>query len=188
MDPIASKGMQGLSNVAGELAKAGDVGKKGAPGKFEQVRAEKLSPGETMDKLDRQLDNFSKTGKMDQQPREMTMAQRVAARDGISMHPNQVPGAEGVGKADGAGGAWKPQQVQATGQTQKVAEGLKDFDASQKRLDEIMGELKSGKKYSHEELISLQMEVNVLSEQVQMTTKLVDSATQSIKQVMQQQV
>ena len=34
----------------------------------------------------------------------------------------------------------------------------------------------------------MQAEVNMLSEQVQMSTKLVDSAMQSIKSVMQQQV
>ena len=56
------------------------------------------------------------------------------------------------------------------------------------RLDEIIGDLRSGKQYSQSELIGLQAEVSQLSEQVQMSTKLVDSAMQSIKSVMQQQV
>lgn len=183
-DPIgASKGLQGLSNIAGELSKAGDIGKKGTPGKFEQVRMEKLDPQDRLDQIQKQMQEVGKTGKLDLNTnKEMTMAQRVAAREGIV-----VRGGEDL-KIGGTQDVWRPQQVQATGETQKLAEGIKDFDASQKRLDEIMSELRSGKKYSQEELLQLQMEVHMLSEKVQMTTKLVDSAMQSVKQVMQQQV
>ena len=54
--------------------------------------------------------------------------------------------------------------------------------------ENIIGELRSGKEFSQGELLGLQAEVHMLSEQVQMSTKLVDSAMQSIKSVMQQQV
>jgi hypothetical protein len=188
MDPIASKGLQGLSNVAGELSKAGDVGKKGTPGKFEQVRMEKLQPQDQMQKIENKIENFLQTGKVDAstQPKELTMAQRVAARDGISLH--QIPGAQQTAAPGKVDGVWRPQTVEPTNQSAKVAEGIKDFNAGQQRLDAIMKELQSGKHYSKEELLSLQLEVNVLTEQMQMSTKLVDSAMQSIKQVMQQQV
>lgn len=178
MDPVAGKALQSLSGA--DLSKAGAVDKKAPHGKFEQIRTEKADTGQDkMSEIDKKLENFQQTGKLDQS-KEVTMAQRVAARDGISMHPGM--------KAEGTQNVWKPQTVQATGQTAKLAEGVKDFNAGQQRLDHIMKELQSGKKYSHEELLGLQMEVNVLSEQMQMTTKLVDSAMQSIKQVMQQQV
>jgi hypothetical protein len=178
-DPISAKGLQGMSNLAGELSKAGEAGKKGTPGKFEQLRLEKQQ--DPIQQVDRQIENFLKTGKLEAgQPREISMAERVAAKDGIAIgQPGQIGGSQSV---------WRPQQVQATGGAQQLAESVKDFDAGQKRLDAIMSELQSGKKYTQEELLKLQLEVNVLAEQVSMTTKLVDSAMQSIKQVMQQQV
>jgi hypothetical protein len=186
-DPISAKGLQGMSNVAGELSKAGEAGKKGAPGKFEAVRAEKLGPQDKLQQMDKQLDQLQQTGKIDQS-KETTMAQRVSAHGGVSYNPalDKVSGAQ---KVDPSHDVWKPAaQPTATGQGGQVAEGIKDFNAGQQRLDEIMKDLHSGKKYSKEELLSLQMEVSTLSEQAQMSTKLVDSAMSSIKSVMQQQV
>jgi hypothetical protein len=176
-DPI------GAAKIGGDMAKQlSGAGKTSAPhGKFEQLRTEKAEAGQDkLSEIDKKLENLQETGKLDQS-KEVTMAQRVAAKDGITNHP-------GLQKTDGAGNVWKPQTVQATGHTAQVAEGIKDFNSGQQRLDTIMKELQSGKKYSKEELLGLQMEVNVLSEQMQMTTKLVDSAMQSVKQVMQQQV
>jgi len=186
MDPISAKGLQGMSNVAGDLAKAGDAGRKGAPGKFEQVRAEKLNPQDKLQQMDKQLDQVQQTGKLDATNKESTMAQRVSAHGGVSYNPalDKVNSAQGVGHD-----VWKPAApVSATGQSGQVAEGIKDFNAGQQRLDSIMKDLQSGKHYSKEELLGLQLEVSTLSEQAQMSTKLVDSAMQSIKSVMQQQV
>ena len=188
MDPISAKGLQGMSNVAGDLAKSGDAaGKKGMPGKFEQVRAEKLNPQDKLQQLDRQLDQIQQTGKVELN-KEATMAQRVSAHGGVSYNP-ALDRVQGANRVDAAHDVWKPAApVSATGQSGKVAEGIKDFNAGQQRLDEIMKDLHSGKKYSKEELLGLQLEVSTLSEQAQMSTKLVDSAMQSIKSVMQQQV
>jgi len=187
-DPISAKGMQGMANIASELSKTGDAGKKGAPGKFEQVRAEKANPQDKLAQMDRQLDQIQQTGKVDPVNKDMSMANRVSAHGGVSYNP-ALDKIGGVGKVDGAHDVWKPQApVSATGQSGKVAEGIKDFNAGQQRLDEIMKDLHSGKHYSKEELLGLQLEVSTLSEQAQMSTKLVDSAMQSIKSVMQQQV
>ncbi len=179
-DPISAKGLQSMSNIASELSKAGDAGKKGAPGKFEQIRLEKQQ--DPLQQAEQKIQNFLETGKLEPagQPREISMAERVAAREGIVIgRPDEVGGSQNM---------WRPQQVDATSGASRMAESIKDFDAGQKRLDEIMAELRSGKKFSHEELLMLQMEVQTLAEQVSLTTKLVDSAMQSVTQVMQQQV
>ncbi len=190
-DPIAAKGLQGMQNLAGELSKAADAGKKGTPGKFEQVRMEKLEPQDKMQQIDKQLDQLQKTGQIDKTgaPKEVTMAQRVAAQSGIAYHPglDKVNQMQGV---DSTQSVWKPQAPAATtaSPTGNVAQGIKDFNDGQQRLVGIMQELRSGKPHSREELLQMQLEVSSLSEQMQMTSKLVDSAMQSIKQVMQQQV
>ena len=184
MDPLSAKVGGGLSNVSGELSKSVEPG-KGGGGKFESIRSEK-GHGDAMNKADRMLDNFQKTGKVDgvgatQAP---SMAERVAARDGISFQPNL----SFLNHTAGTENAWAPQQVQSTGQSTQVAGAVQGLNEGQARLESIIGELKSGKEFSQSELIGLQAEVGVLSEQVQMSTKLVDSAMQSIKSVMQQQV
>jgi hypothetical protein len=186
MDPLSAKAAGGgLSNISGELSKSAQTGSKGG-NKFESVRMEKQ--GDALSRADQMLDNFNRTGKVDgaattQGP---SMAERVAARDGISFQPNL--GFMHMDGATAAQGSWAPQQVQATGQAQQVAGAVQGLNEGQARLESIIGELKSGKQYSQQELLGMQAEVNVLSEQIQMSTKLVDSAMQSIKSVMQQQV
>ncbi|HVY62653.1 MAG TPA: hypothetical protein VHF22_13420 [Planctomycetota bacterium] len=183
MDPLSAKvGAGGLSNLSGELSKS--PAKPGSGGKFEQVRMDKQS--DPMARADRMLDNFQKTGSVHgvTQSQGPSMAQRVAARDGISFQPNLQFAQFGNVQST----TWAPQQVHATGQTQQVAGAVQGLNEGQARLESIIGELKSGKQYSQQELLGLQAEVNVLSEQLQMSTKLVDSAMQSIKSVMQQQV
>src|SRR2546429_7625321 len=49
--------------------------------------------------------------------------------------------------------AWAPQQVGATGQSSQVAGAVQGLNQSQVRLDEIIGDLRSGKQYSQQELI-----------------------------------
>jgi hypothetical protein len=185
MDPLSAKvGGGGLSNLSGELSKA-SPGKTGSGGKFEAVRMDKQS--DPMSRADRMLDNFQKTGSVHgtKETAAPSMAQRVAARDGISFQPNLHFAQFGNVQQSTT---WAPQQVHATGQTQQVAGAVQGLNEGQARLESIIGELKSGKEYSQQELLGLQAEVNVLSEQLQMSTKLVDSAMQSIKSVMQQQV
>jgi hypothetical protein len=176
MDPIAAKGLGGLGGLGGQPA--GGVAQKGQPGKFEAVRTEKLlGPGDKAD-VNKMATNFFQTGKMDA-VKTPSMAERVAMRDGISF-----PGVSGM---QGVDQAWRPNAVQATGKTESVAGAIKDLNSGQQRLDSIIGELRSGKEFTQAEMIGMQAEVNILSEQIQMSTKLVDSAMQSLKQVMQQQ-
>ncbi|MFC1705326.1 hypothetical protein ACFL59_00710 [Planctomycetota bacterium] len=177
MDPIAAKGLGGLGNIGGELAKTG-VGQKGAPGQFQKVMAKQI--GGTGEKFDPQqvAENFMQTGKVES-TRAPSMSERVAMRDGIAFQP--------IGGLEGGQAAWRPNSVQATGQSESVASVLGDLNSGQNRLDEIIGTLRSGKDMGQAELIGLQAEVHMLSEQIQLSTKLVDSAMQSLKQVMQQQ-
>ncbi|RME72066.1 MAG: hypothetical protein D6776_09405 [Planctomycetota bacterium] len=177
MDPIAAKGLGGLSNLGSELGKV--AGRStGAPGKFEALRTAKLG----QKKIDpvQTARNFLQTGNVEG-PQQTTMAQRVAARDGIAFRP--VMGLDGAQKAE----VWSPNRVQGASGSDRIASAITDLNTGQERLEQIIQELRSGKQFSTQELLGLQAEVNLLSEQIQMSTKLVDSAMQSIKQVMQQQ-
>lgn len=192
MDPISAKVGGGLGGVGGgDLSKLAGSGMKGGAGKFEAVRMEKTGMGggqDAMSKLDQRMAEFMKTGKLDSatQAKAPSMAERVAAQQGINLQPNlQFANVGGVG---GTQDVWAPQQVQGTGGAQQVASAVQGLNENQAKLDSIIAELRSGKQFSQQELIGMQAEVNMLSEQVQMSTKLVDSAMQSIKSVMQQQV
>lgn len=175
MDPVTAKGLSGLGGLGGKLPSQG-IRPKGAPGAFEATRIEKLGPGKQFD-ADKVAQNFMRTGSLEgtQKP---SMTEQVAMRDGIAFqNPN----------ATGPDAAWRPNAVQATGKSESVAGALKELNSGQARLDDILGQLRSGKDFSQAELIGMQAEVHVLSEQIQMSTKLVESAMQSLKQVMQQQ-
>lgn len=188
MDPISAKAAGGgLSNVAGELSKQGaGAAQKGSGAKFEATRVDKnAGGGDPLAKVEHMKQDFMSTGKLDQN-RQPSMSERVAARDGISFQPNLQ--FDRVASPTAAQNVWAPQQVQGTSQSSQVAGAVQGLNEGQTRLESIIGELRSGKTFSQSELLGMQAEVNVLSEQVQMSTKLVDSAMQSIKSVMQQQV
>lgn len=178
MDPVTAKGLGGLGGLGGKLPT--EMRTKGAPGKFEATRVDKLGAGKQFD-AEKVAANFFESGKVEgkQAP---SMAERVAMRDGISFQ-----NVNGTIPVQGAEQAWRPNQVQASGKTESVAGAIKDLNSGQERLDGIIDQLRSGRNFSQAELIGLQAEVHVLSEQIQMSTKLVDSAMQSLKQVMQQQ-
>jgi len=185
MDPISAKvGGGGLSNISGELSKAPGAGAGG--GKFESVRMDKKQGADPIGKLEQQMQSFQKTGKMDGKAQAPSMMERVAARDGIAFQPNLH--FMQTGSATQAQNVWAPQPVGDVSKSSQVAGAVQGLNQGQQRLEAIIGELKSGKQFSQSELIGLQAEVGLLSEQVQMSTKLVDSAMQSIKSVMQQQV
>lgn len=186
MDPISAKAAGGgLSNISGELSRAPAAPGKGSGAKFEAIRQKGTGGDDAMSRVDQMRQDFMRTGKVDQKAAP-SMAERVAARDGIAFQPNlSFANTTGVSPSQQV---WAPQQVQATGNTQQVAGAVQGLNESQARLEGIIGELRSGREFSQQELIGLQAEVNMLSEQVQMSTKLVDSAMQSIKSVMQQQV
>ncbi len=179
MDPISAKGLGGLSNLGSELGKIGGRRTGASPGKFEAIRASKLG-GAKLDPVEAAR-NFLKTGKIDG-TQATSMAQRVAARDGIAFQPTMGPGS-----AEQQAGVWNAQRVGGAGKADTVANAIHDLNSGQERLEQIIQELRSGKEFSTQELIGLQAEVHLLSEQIQMSTKLVDAAMQSIKQVMQQQ-
>lgn len=187
MDPVSAKALGGLGNVAGDLAKAGDVAKTQPGGKFEQMRMDKLGGGQqdTLNRVDGAIQNYVKTGRLEgvNQAQPPSMTDRIAAKDGISAQPHF-----GIGGPEQTQNVWRPQQVQSVGGSEQVASAIKDLNSGQARLDDIIGELRSGKTFTQQELLGLQAEVAMLSEQIQMSTKLVDSAMQSLKQVMQQQV
>jgi hypothetical protein len=187
MDPISSKvGAGGLSNISGELSKAPGIG---GGSKFEAMRLDKAKGGDPIGGVERQMESFQKTGKLDGKAAAPSMAERVAARDGIAFQPNlQFARFDAGNNVQGGSNIWAPKPVGDVSASNQVAGAVQGLNQGQARLEQIIGELKSGKQYNQQELLGLQAEVNMLSEQVQMSTKLVDSAMQSIKSVMQQQV
>ncbi len=172
-DPIVSKGLSGLSQISGELQKAAETGKKGPAGKFEQVR--------------NQLAEQIKTAGLDpgsvEKPREVSMAERFAARDGIAWQPNFETTQSGKAGAD----PWAPKPVEPV-EKKGMTEAVKGLSDGQHRLESIIDELKSGRQFDRAELLGIQAEVSKLTEELQLTTKLVDSAMQGIKNMLQQQV
>jgi hypothetical protein len=177
MDPVSAQGLSGLGGLGGGYGKIPKAQVKGPGGKFEALRLDKVAKpvGDGMS-ADQMAQNFFKTGKLDGIQKAPSMAERVAMRDGIAFQPMEATQQ-----------AWRPNQVQATGESQGVASAIDNLNSGQERMDDIIGQLRSGKEFSQPELLGLQAEVNMLSEQIQMSSKLVDAAMQSIKQVMQQQ-
>ena len=179
MDPVSAQGLGKLANLDGGIGKVGGkLGKVSEPGKFESLRKSKFGAKQA-DPI-ASARNLLKTGKVD--AAAPTMMERVAARDQIAF--TRIPGLDHAQSSDQV---WQATKVEATGNSQQVASAIGELNSGQERLQEIIGQLRSGKDFSHDQLIGIQAEVHLLSEQVQMSSKLVDSAMQSLKQVMQQQ-
>lgn len=177
MDPVSAKGLGGgfggIGGVGGDFAK---IGKKGPAGKFAKVRTDKLQEALKTDP-NKLADNFMKTGRVEGLTKP-SMSERVAMRDGIAFESQGL---------EQQMTNWRPNPVQAAGKTDSVAGVVNELNSGAERLESILGQLQSGKEFSPAELIGMQAEVHMLSEQIQLSSKLVDSAVQSLKQVMQQQ-
>jgi hypothetical protein len=93
-----------------------------------------------------------------------------------------------------------PDQVSATNQAQKVGDIPKVTDmvslekvvdrlkAGQSRLQELVSSATSGKTFSPQEMIALQAEVQQITTEIQLCSKIVEQGVSSIKSTMQMQV
>lgn len=63
-----------------------------------------------------------------------------------------------------------------------------ELHSGYERLNEIVGELKSGRTYSPHELLGIQGEMHDITMRIEVTTKVVSEVTAGLKQLMQQQV
>jgi hypothetical protein len=181
-DPLISRGLGNIAQTAGELSKMADKGgTKSAPtGRFEQIRADQaLSKGGGTEATGRLAGPTEVSQTKDARA---DLAQQLAAKEGITYQPIfSTPQTQATGEA-----MWQatPQKVDAPPAT----DFMKGVDDSAHRLEGLTAELASGKQYSPQELLGLQAEVFMLSEQIQVASKLVDASLQSLKSVMQQQI
>jgi len=63
-----------------------------------------------------------------------------------------------------------------------------ELQGGYERLNEIVGELKSGRTYTPHELLGVQGEMHAITMRIEVTTKVVSEVTAGLKQLMQQQV
>lgn len=96
----------------------------------------------------------------------------------------QTPRTEAPGEAQSLY-EQKLEEAQKPGGIEKL---LGEIDSGQKRLNEIIKEIKSGRTFTPQELIGLQSEMHQLTLQLETTTKVVSQVVQGVKQLMQQQV
>lgn len=82
-------------------------------------------------------------------------------------------------------------QVEAASDAKK-GEGLKKILAGvmdgQNQLDQIIAKAASGKQFSNQELLAMQAGVYKFSQELELTSKVVEKATSGVKQTMQTQV
>ncbi len=177
-DPIISRGLGNIAQTAGELSKTADKGQKAAGQRsFEQIRAEKLGQGPESAGYLGQPGEVSKV-------KEVGIGERVAAKDGIVYQPLFEGQQTAQVQQASMWQALPDKSVQKT----EATDFLRGVNEGQHRMEEIVSEMKSGREYSRQELLGIQAEVYMLSEQVQIASKLVDAAMQSLKSVMQQQI
>jgi hypothetical protein len=80
-------------------------------------------------------------------------------------------------------------KVGATTDSKNVAAGVLDqVNAAQLRMDQILAMAESGKAFSPAELLSLQTHVYRASQELDLAGKVVEKATNGVKQVLQTQV
>lgn len=70
----------------------------------------------------------------------------------------------------------------------RAVDAMKGIAAAQKRLDAMLDAAKSGKTFSAQELIALQAEAYRYSQTIDVASKVVEHAAQSVKQAVNTQV
>ena len=65
---------------------------------------------------------------------------------------------------------------------------LSEVETGTKRLDELLGELNKGRTFNTQELIGLQAEIQQVSRQVEVTTRVVSEVVSTVKNLLQQQI
>lgn len=77
----------------------------------------------------------------------------------------------------------KTQVAQSPGGIQRLGAEL---ERNATRLDEMVGQLRSGRTFSPEELLNLQAEMCEITLEIQVTTKVVSETVSGVRQLMQQ--
>jgi len=72
--------------------------------------------------------------------------------------------------------------------THKIATFLEQMNKGQHDLDQIVKDLHSGKEFEMRELMTMQLQVQQLSQQMDMTTKMVSKAIENINKALNTQV
>jgi len=72
--------------------------------------------------------------------------------------------------------------------SQRLATFIEKINSGQHDLDGIFKDLQSGKKFEMRELMSMQLQVQQLSQQMSMTTKLIGKAVENINKAINTQV
>jgi hypothetical protein len=72
--------------------------------------------------------------------------------------------------------------------SQRIATFLDKVNSGQHELDKIVKDLQSGKKFEMRELMTMQLQVQQLSQQMSMTTKLIGKAIENINKAINTQV
>jgi hypothetical protein len=95
-------------------------------------------------------------------------------------------------QAQQVGGVDKSIDVKRVEGAQKTESGLKallgQVVEGQNKLDEIIKMATSGKTYGNQELLAIQASVYKFSQELELTSKVVEKATSGVKQTMQTQV
>ena len=97
---------------------------------------------------------------------------------------NAVNGSQSIGQGPNAA-----KKVDATGKTESgLKKMLNQMVDGQNKLDDIIKMATSGKTYSQQDLLAIQASVYKFSQELDLTSKVVEKATSGIKQTMQTQV
>ena len=107
--------------------------------------------------------------------------------------PVQQPTTEAKGATKAVGGKCRADAAQASskveGSTGATATKVLDHvTAAQKKMDQILKAAESGRSFSPAELLSLQAHVYRASQELDLAGKVVEKATNGVKQVLQTQV
>lgn len=121
-----------------------------------------------------------------QETQKVTEAQKTMetqkSTDVIKAAANKPGGVAGV---DGAASKVAVEKSEAGKGFQKLLGSLVE---DQNKLDEIIKAATSGKKYDQQELLAIQASVYKFSQELELTSKVVEKATSGVKQTMQTQV
>lgn len=90
--------------------------------------------------------------------------------------------------AQGPDGMPDPKAVDASASSKGLKAILGDMVDGQNKLDDIIKMATSDKTYGHQDLLAIQASVYKFSQELELTSKVVEKATSGVKQTMQTQV
>jgi transcription termination factor NusB len=147
---------------------------------------------------------------MQKQAQEVAQAEVSETKGQFNLEVQQTQGVQGVQETQKVAETTKASDVLRTAQanavnaTDQARLGVKPVDGASKKsgiarlldgvaegqnkLDDIIKLSLSGQKFDHQELLAIQASVYKFSQELELTSKVVEKATSGIKQTMQTQV